>query len=79
MAVKIGNIGIGAVYIGAQSIGKIYIGSTLVFGGFVPPTPSPAIVQQVYDDFEVVLQAYQKPNNNVYTDFNIGLQAITKV
>ena len=77
MAVKIGNISIGAVYIGAQAIGKIYIGSTLVFSSFTPP--SPPIVQQVYDDFTLVLQAYQKPENNVYTDFNIGLQAITKV
>lgn len=78
MAVKIGNTGIGAVFIGTQAIGKIFIGSQLVFSS-APPTPSPAIVQQVYTDFTVVLQAYQKPVNNTYTNFKIGLQTITKV
>ena len=67
------------IYLGAVEIAKVYYGTALVFvNSVVPPQPSPAIVQQVYTDFNLDLQAYQR-NNNVYTDFSIGLQAITKV
>lgn len=64
------------IFLGATEIVKVYFGSNLVYvNTVVPPAPTPALRQQVYSDFDLVLQAGENANN-IYTDFNLDLQVI---
>jgi hypothetical protein len=62
------------IYLGTINILKVYLGINLVFGGVVPPAPP--LVQQIYTDFDLDLQAFKPATNNVYTDFDLDLQTI---